>query len=328
MSSSLLGSRWGKPILNKFGKKIYLDQMSTREIEERVKENDIVFLPVGSTEAHGPFAPVGEDTIIGVNIAERVAYETGATVAPPIPYGSHPSHHYGVRGTVPVRATTLIEYVSDVIKWLANAGFKKIIVWNSHGQEYVLPIAKDVAIVEKEVHALILVTSWWSWAQDVLRSIGKEIAPGVKLTTPFVHADEVETSVLWYVAPELVDTDVLRKEGEWGVVRIIPGRWVNAAGNVFPDKPFNWYDVSHAPELYYYPKGFVGWAKLADPEKGRVIVEKVVERVVEFVEWLKKTYPPGVVPHTWINFQDLHYLKPAKGAEPVEKQSSPDQEPR
>ena len=68
-----LSERFGKPVLNKFGKKIYLDQMTLKEIEERVRECDIVILPVGSVEAHGPFAPVGEDTLIGVSIAERVA---------------------------------------------------------------------------------------------------------------------------------------------------------------------------------------------------------------------------------------------------------------
>jgi len=316
-----LSERFGKPVLNKFGKKIYLDQMTLKEIEERVRECDIVILPVGSVEAHGPFAPVGEDTLIGVSIAERVAYETGAPVAPPIYYGSHPSHHYGLRGTIPVKATTLIEYVSDVIKWLSNAGFKKIIVLNSHGQEYVLPIAKDVAIIEKGVHALILVTSWWMWAQDILRKAGtnEEISPGVRLETPFVHADEVETSVTWYVVPDLVDVEILRREGKWGVVRVIPAKWVNAAGNVFPDKPFNWYDVSHAPELYYYPKGFVGWPFKADPKKGEVIVETVIKRMVEFVEWLKKAYPPGVVPQTWINPEDYQFNKPEKGVEPIEK---------
>ena len=315
-----LSERWGKPVLNKFGKKIYLDQMTLKELEERVKENDIVFLPVASTEAHGPFAPLGEDLVIGVSIAERVAYETGVTVAPPIMYGSHPSHHYGVTGTIPVRATTLIEYVSDVIKWLSNAGFKKIIVWNSHGQEYVLPIAKDVAIIEKNVHALILVTSWWSWAQDVLRKAGtgEEVAPGVKLETPFIHGDEVETSVTWYVAPDLIDKETLEKEGDWGVYRVVPSKWVNAAGNVFPDKPFNWYDVSHAPELYYYSRGYTGWPRLADPKKGEVIVETVVKRVIEFVEWLKKTYPPGKLPRTWIDLKDLKYHKPDEWVEPVE----------
>jgi len=316
-----LSERWGKPVLNKFGKKIYLDQMNRKELEERLKETDIVFLPVGSIENHGPFAPLGEDTIIGTSIVERVAYETGVTVAPPIIYGSHPSHHYGLPGTVPIRATTLIEYVSDVIRWLSNAGFKKIIVWNSHGQEYVLPIAKDVAIIEKQVHALIMVTSWWAWVQDLLRKAGtgEEIAPGVKLEKPFIHADEVETSVTWYVAPELVDAETLKKEGDWGVVRVIPGKWVNAAGNVFPDKPFNWYDVSHLPELYYYPKGFVGWASKADPEKGRAIIETVIKRVIEFVEWLKKTFPPGKVPRTWIDPKDYQYNKPEEGVGPIEQ---------
>ena len=317
-----LSKRWGTPILNKFGKKIYLDQMNMKELEERVKENDIVFLPVASTEAHGPAQPLGEDTHIGVSIAERVAYETGCTVALPIAYGSHPSHHYGMRGTVPVKATTIIEYVSDVIRGLSNAGFKKIIVWNSHGQEYVLPVAKDIAILEKDVHALIMVTSWWAWVQDLLRKAGGEIAPGIRLETPFVHADELEASVTWYIVPDLVDEKTLKEEGEWGVVRILPSKWTNSAGNVFPDKPFNWYDVSNPPELYYYKKGFVGWPKLADPKKGEVVVKKVIERVIEFVNWLKSTYPPGVVPRTWIDYKDYAFSKPEKGAEPFEKQKT------
>ncbi|MEM2698205.1 MAG: creatininase family protein [Ignisphaera sp.] len=313
-----LSERWGKPILNKWGKKIYLDQMTMKELEERVKENDIIFLPIGSTEAHGPFAPLGEDTLIGVSIAEKVCYECGCTVALPIAYGSHPSHHYGLRGTIPVRATTLIEYVADVIKWLSNAGFKKIIVWNSHGQEYVLPIAKDIAIVEKQVHALILVTSWWAWIQDVLRKAGtgEEIAPGIRIETPFIHADEVESSVTLYVVPELVDVDVMKKEGEWGVKRPLPKEYVNTAGNVFPDKPFGWYDVSALPELYYYPKGFVGWPKYADYEKGKVLVDKVVERVTAFINRLKELYPPGVIPRTWIDYEDMNFDKPKEYAEP------------
>ena len=322
-----LSERWGKPVLNKYGKKIYLDQMTGKELEERVKKNDIVFLPAATTENHGPFAPLGEDIFIGVSIAERVAYETGATVAPPIMYGSHPSHHYGMRGTIPVRATTFIEYVADVIKWLSNAGFKKIIVWNSHGQEYVLPISKDLAIVDRGTHALVMVTSWWSWVQDLLRKAGTgEKINSVTLKTPFIHADEVETSVTWYVVPDLIDEETLKKEGKWGVYRVVPGKWVNSAGNVFPDKPFNWYDVSHAPEFYYYSKGMVGWPELADPHKGEVIVKAVIERVIEFVEWLKKTYPPGVVPRTWINDEDLYYNKPTEHAEPFERVENPPEE--
>ncbi|RLE87680.1 MAG: hypothetical protein DRJ67_04190, partial [Thermoprotei archaeon] len=201
-------SRFSRPVYNKFGGKIYLDQMTVEEIQERVKENDIVLVPCGSIENHGLAAPVGEDTLIGTYIAERVAYETGVTVAPPIFYGSHPSHHYGMPGTIPVEKEAYIGYVLSVVKWLSHAGFKKIVLFNSHGQEYVLPIVKDLAIIREGVRALILVTSWWAWVRDLLQA-GKELKPGLVLETPFVHADELETSVTWYVAPKLVKPEKL-----------------------------------------------------------------------------------------------------------------------
>ena len=120
-------SRFAKPVFNKFGEKIYLDQMTVGEIKERVAKNDIILVPCGSIENHGLSAPVGEDSLIGTYIAERVAYETGVTVAPPIFYGSHPSHHYGMPGTIPVKKEAYIDYVTSVIKWLSNTGFKKIL---------------------------------------------------------------------------------------------------------------------------------------------------------------------------------------------------------
>lgn len=41
------------------------------------------------------------------------------------------------------------------------------------------------------------------------------------------------------------------------------------------------------------------------------------------MEWLHKTYPPGQVPRTWINFEDLYYHKPEKWAEPFERKREP-----
>lgn len=295
--------RFGKPILNKFGKKIYFDQMTLNEIKERVKECDIIIVPCGSIECHGPQAPVGEDSFIGAYIAERVAYETGCTVAPPIWYGSHPSHHYGMIGTIPIEnKSTYIDYVRSVCKWLIHSGFKKVLILNSHGQEYVLPIVKDDLIVKDKVKALIMVTSWWAWVRDLLVKVGKEIAPGIKIETPFIHADEVETSVIWYIAPELIDKEALKEakaDKMIGVFEEKQSEYVDKAGNVF-GKPFGWYDVSQLPEVKYYPKGVVGDATKADPKKGEILVETCIERMVKFIEWLKKKFPPGVVPEVWL----------------------------
>ncbi|MCD6369617.1 MAG: creatininase family protein [Thermoproteales archaeon] len=298
-------SRFARPVYNKFGEKIYFDQMTMAEILERVKKNDIIMVPCGSIESHGLAQATGEDTLIGTYIAERVAFETGITVAPPIFYGSHPSHHYGMPGTIPIKKEAYIDYVVSVVKWLSNTGFKKIILFNSHGQEYVLPIAKDKAIIDEGVHALIMVTSWWAWVRDLLQ-VGRELKPGVRLETPFIHADELEASVLWYVAPKLVDVEKLKESDAEKMVGVIPDKWVDKAGNVY-SRPFSWFDVSHYMEIHHYPKGSVGYPSKASKEKGEVIVEEAIKRIIEFVEWLKEKYPPGVVPKVWPEPGDFKY---------------------
>lgn len=291
-------ARFGIPVLNKFGEKIYVDQMTVEELKERVKKSDIVFLPCGSIENHGPAAPVGEDSFIGTYIAERVAYETGVSVAPPIWYGSHPSHHYGMIGTIPVEKWAYISYVRSVAKWLIHSGFKKVILFNSHGQEYVLPIVKDILIVEDRVKALIVTFSWWDFVKDILK-VGTELAPGVKIETPFIHADEVETSVTLYVVPELVDRSKLPISKADKMVGVVPDKWVDKAGNVY-NRPIAWFSVSHYPEVKTYPKGVVGDASKASEKKGGPIVETAVKRIIEFVEWLKSEWPPGKVPEVWL----------------------------
>lgn len=290
-------ARFGTPFLNKFGEKIYLDQLTSAELKERVSRNDIILLPCGATENHGPQSPLGEDVYIGTYIAEKVAYDTGITIAPPIFYGSHPSHHHGMAGTIPVDKEAYIKYVTSVVKWLSNSGFKKIMIFNSHGQEYVLPIVKDEAIIRENVKALILVTSWWAWVRDILK-VGTELSPGLFIETPFIHADEVETSVTWYVVPDLVDPSKLEEAKPERMVAVTPDKWTDKAGNVY-SRPFGWYDISHFMEVKHYPKGAVGDPTKAKPEKGKVIVETAVARIREFIEWLKSEYPPGRVPEVW-----------------------------
>jgi len=43
---------------------IYYQNMTNREVAERLKTNDVILIPVGSTENHGPNSPYGEDTYV------------------------------------------------------------------------------------------------------------------------------------------------------------------------------------------------------------------------------------------------------------------------
>ena len=79
---------------------IYYQNMTNRDVAERLKKNDVILIPVGSTENHGPSAPYGEDTYLDTRLCEQVAKATGCTVAQPIWYGSHPYHHRVQKWTI------------------------------------------------------------------------------------------------------------------------------------------------------------------------------------------------------------------------------------
>ncbi|MCE5263473.1 MAG: creatininase family protein, partial [Deltaproteobacteria bacterium] len=75
---------------------VYLQTMNMTQVNARLKKNDLIIIPVGSTECHGAAQPLGEDTFLVSRVAEQVAMKMGCTVAEPIWYGSHPYHHMGM----------------------------------------------------------------------------------------------------------------------------------------------------------------------------------------------------------------------------------------
>lgn len=69
---------------------IYFQTMTNLDVAERLKKNDVIMIPIGASENHGPNAPYGEDTYFETRMCELVAEKTGCTVAQPIWYGAHP----------------------------------------------------------------------------------------------------------------------------------------------------------------------------------------------------------------------------------------------
>ena len=100
---------------------LYLQTMNMTQVNERLKKNDLIIIPVGSTECHGAAQPLGEDTFLVTRMAEQVAQKMGCTIAMPIWYGSHPYHHMGMPGTVVVPEETLLANLRAIITGFWNA---------------------------------------------------------------------------------------------------------------------------------------------------------------------------------------------------------------
>src|SRR3990172_385417 len=79
----------------------YIQSTLRSELVETRRKNDIVFIPIGSTENHGVHTVSGFDTLLVTRISEAVRRKTKKmgrpiNVASPMEYGVHPPWHQGM----------------------------------------------------------------------------------------------------------------------------------------------------------------------------------------------------------------------------------------
>jgi len=269
---------------------IYLQTMTGKQVSERLKKNDLIIIPVGSTEAHGPHAPSGEDTFLVTRMAEMVAQKTGCTVAQPIWYGSHPYHHLGMPGTIVVPEETFCDYIRAVIAGLWNAGFRKQILLNGHGQDYVIPVAMHQFGKKYQVPCLLLNLNYWFTIKEHVR----DKAHGGPFETPYVHADECETSYCLALFPEMIQMkDAVDTKGQ----SFMPPGHIDLSASAY-DRPIPfWQHVgASAIEVVATPEGVVGSATLADVRKAKGGLEWLLNYLEKLVNDVMTSFPPGKLP--------------------------------
>ena len=93
------------------------------------KETDLVLMPFGAVEVYGPHLPMGADGIATSALAERVAAEEPAFVAPLIPVG-YSKALADFPGTLNVRPSSLTAYARDVAESYIGWGCKRILFSN------------------------------------------------------------------------------------------------------------------------------------------------------------------------------------------------------
>jgi len=242
-----------------------ISQMTWEEYRSEI-EGGILVLPVGATEQHAKHLPLGVDSIITENIALFLADRIGAFVAPTLTYGykSQPSSGGGplFPGTIDLNGATFTNLVHDILMELLDDGWQKIVVLNGHFEnEAFLVEAADLVLRNQESpFPKVLITSWWS-------NISSELVPKIFDEVEFAgweleHAAIVETSVMMYFAPDLVHEDRFLEEG----LEKIP------TYHCFP------------PSRTLLPaSGCLHTARSSSDEKGRLIVENVVENIEAFL---------------------------------------------
>jgi creatinine amidohydrolase len=151
-----------------------------------------VLLPVGTLEAHG-VVPNGADILVPDSLAARLAPELGALIAPTLNYGVNTSlDEYP--GTFGISEGLLREIAAEVMRGLAETGFRNIIVLNGHGPNFG-PLNEAARAVFRESDARVLVVNWWSITADITEEI---------FGAQGGHAGNNETAAILALRPDLV----------------------------------------------------------------------------------------------------------------------------
>ncbi len=157
-------------------------------------ETDLAVIPVGSTEQHGPHAPLGTDALTAEAVAkagvEVYTEETGVDVpiAPVIPVGVAEEHR-AFDGTLWVSPDTFRAYVRETAESLADHGFDRIVFVNGHGGN-VDALGEVAGDISRHSDAYAVAFTWFD-------SVDSE--------HPMGHGGPRETAVLRHLHPNLVD---------------------------------------------------------------------------------------------------------------------------
>ena len=120
-----------------------LGKMLNSEVQDYLSRNDIIIVPVGTTEMHGGF-PLDCETVISEAYALKMAEACDGLVLTGLPYFYAGATASG-RGTVQVSVRQGIDYLGAIARSLLRLGFKRQVYISFHGPAHmtICPMIRD-----------------------------------------------------------------------------------------------------------------------------------------------------------------------------------------
>ncbi|GAA0517246.1 creatinine amidohydrolase [Halorubrum aquaticum] len=228
---------------------------------------DVALLPVGSTEQHGPHAPLGTDTLNAVAVAEAAAaaYDAEpragvadgvprgeALVGPPIPVGVAEEHR-AFDGTMWVSPDAFRAYVREAAASFPAHGVDRVVLVNGHGGnvEALAEVARRFS--RDPAHDGYGVAFTW------FEAVGEHAGD-------MGHAGPLETALLRAANPDLVREDRVDDARDGGTDRW--GEWVSGVNLAHDSHEFT-------------DNGVVGDPTAGDAERGRELLDLAGDALAE-----------------------------------------------
>ena len=214
---------------------------------------DLALLPVGSTEQHGPHAPLSTDTLLAeaVAAAGADAYDGEVVVAPPLPVGVSEEHR-GFAGTLWLSPDAFRAAVRDVVESCLHHGWDRVVLVNGHGGN-VDALREVAAAVTRAEPARVVPFTWFRSVDFEALVEGSDVD-----SLDMGHAGAAETALLRAAHPDLVREERVEDAREAAADRW--GEWVSGVNLAYDSDQFS-------------ENGVVGDPAAGDAEVGRALLE-------------------------------------------------------
>jgi creatinine amidohydrolase len=170
-----------------------IKELAPAEVAAALARDPRLLVPVGTCEQHGPHLPLGCDTLVVERLVDDLSAELGILRAPTFEYGVNSSHARPFPGNASLRRKTLLRALNDLTETWEEGGVQEFILMTAHGyeghQEALSTVITKVARVQ---------------VVDIYSAIFPDI---VESDREVLHGDEFDTSLLMYIAPDLVFMD-------------------------------------------------------------------------------------------------------------------------
>jgi creatinine amidohydrolase len=175
--------------------------LSWKQVDALSREETLLVLPTAAIEQHGHHLPLATDTLLNNYMLgkglELLPAEMSVYALPPVCYGKS-NEHIGFPGTLSVSATTFMAVVRDLGASVAASGFKKLVLFNTHGGNSAL-----VDVMARDLRAEFGLRTFTLFGSG--GAVFEGLNPQEKAYG--FHAGEVETALLLSATPEFVQTD-------------------------------------------------------------------------------------------------------------------------
>ncbi len=250
-------------------KGVRIAELTYLEVPEALATHPVVVLPIGGgSKEHGPHLPLGTDFWLAEGLAERVVRDAPIVLLPTLAYAYYPAF-IDWAGSISIRSRLFMDVVADIVRSMARHGARRFLLLDT-GVSTHPPLKTLSSELHEELGVLVGVTD--------ITKLGSEVTDTLEEQPRGGHADEMETSYMLVLKPDLVRMDAAPREWRQGI-----------AGAVGADGAVK----VHVGGKMRTPNGINGDATLATRAKGEAALDAMAADVVTFLRAFAETPLPA-----------------------------------